>query len=97
MENYLKNKYSISSHSISVDNSIYHSGVGSAKNVSSSSDTLEFLQNINIGNTNSYNLIAYAYTDGSAVSDSDVELYYNGSAVSTTYTSVGSGWYNWQQ
>jgi len=38
-------------------------------------------------------LSAYAYTDGSAVTSADTSLYYNGSTVSTTYTSVGGGWY----
>src|SRR3989344_5200331 len=70
----------------------YSSSAGSAKLVTGSS-TGNFIQSVNVGDTNTYNLSAYARTDGSAVTSSDVQLYYNGSTVSTTYTSVGSGWY----
>lgn len=71
----------------------YSSSVGSAKIVTSSDQVANFLQTVNVGDANSYNLSAYAYTNGSAVTSSDVQLYYNGSAISTTYTAVGSGWY----
>src|SRR3989344_3495434 len=69
----------------------YSSSSGSSKVITV--DATNFTQSVNVGNTNTYNLSAYAYTDGSAVTSSDVQLYANGSTVSTTYTSVGSGWY----
>lgn len=53
-------------------------------------------QQLNLGDTITYNIIGYAKTDGSAVTSSDVQLYGNGSALTTTYTSVGSGWYKMQ-
>lgn len=76
------------------DTGIKYSGAASAKIVTAASTgTTPFYEIINPGDTRQYNLIAYAYTDGSAVTSSDVKLYYNGSAITTTYTSVGSGWY----
>ncbi|MBI2314953.1 hypothetical protein HYU93_02745 [Candidatus Daviesbacteria bacterium] len=69
----------------------YSSSSGSSKVVTV--DTTNFTQSVNVGDTNTYNLSAYAYTDGSAVTSSDAELFYNGSTITTTYTSVGSGWY----
>ena len=69
-----------------------HSGTNSAK-VIASNGAQAFTSSVNVGDTNQYNLTAYAYTDASAVTSADAELYYNGSTVSTTYTSVGSGWY----
>ncbi len=71
----------------------YNSSVGSAKIVASADQTATFTQSVNVGDTSSYNLSAYAYTTGAAVTSSDASLYVNGSAISTTYTSVGSGWY----
>lgn len=70
----------------------YSSSAGSAKLVSAGNNA-NFLQSVNVGDTNSYNLSTYAYTNGSAVTSSDLELYYNGSTISTTYASVGGGWY----
>lgn len=98
LENYLRDKYAITVSSgitsVTRDTSTtYNSSVGSAKLVTATSDTGEFTQLVNVGDTNTYNLSAYAYTDGSAITSSDAELFYNGSTVSTTYTSVGSGWY----
>jgi hypothetical protein len=71
----------------------YSSSSGSAKLAPGTNGAGTFTQSVNVGDTNTYNFSAYAYTDGSAVSSSDLSLYYNGSTVSTTYTSVGSGWY----
>lgn len=69
-----------------------HGGsVGAAEVIAATDST--FTQTVNVGNTNSYNFSAYAYTDGSAVTNSDAELYYNGSTIATTYTAVGGGWY----
>lgn len=69
----------------------YGSSSGSAKLVATT-DSI-FTQSVNVGDTNEYNLSTYAYTDGSAVTSSDLELYYNGSTIATTYTSAGGGWY----
>lgn len=95
VEAYLQAKYGISSGygTVSRDTSTTYGGsVGSAK-VVVGSNTTDYIQSVNVGNTNSYNLSAYAYTDGSAVTASDAELFYNGSTVSTNYTAVGGGWY----
>lgn len=92
VENYLNNKYNLGTSSLTIDTTTKHSGAGSAK-VVTGTDTDEILQNVNVGDTNTYALSAYVYTNGSAVSSADAELYYNGATVSTTYTAVGSGWY----
>jgi hypothetical protein len=93
VENYLNNKYNLGTNSLTIDTSIKHSGAGSAK-VVTGSDTSELLQNLNVGDTNQHQLVAYAYVDGSTPVDSSyMQLYANGSTVSTNYTSVGGGWY----
>jgi hypothetical protein len=71
----------------------YNSTTGSAKIVGASDLTTNFTQSLNVGDTNTYSISAYAYTNGTAVTTSDAQLLYNGSAISTTYTSVGGGWY----
>jgi hypothetical protein len=68
-------------------------GTASAKLVAQEGYNGSFVQSVNVGNTETYQLEANAYTDGSAVTSSDLELFYNGSAVTTTYTAVGGGWY----
>ena len=55
-------------------------------------------QSVNVGDTSTYNFSAYVYDNttgnvGGTVSTSITQLYYNGAVVTTTYTSVGSGWY----
>lgn len=92
VENYLNNKYNLGTTTLTVDASIKRTGAGSAK-VVTVTNTAELLQNVNVGDTDDYNLVAYAYTDGSEVTSSDAQLYYNGSTVSTTFASVGGGWY----
>ena len=95
IEAYLQGKYAVSAGyaTLTRDTSTtYNSSAGSAKLVTGS-NTTAFNQSVNVGDTNTYNLVSYARTDGSAVTSSDVELFYNGSTISTTYTSVGSGWY----
>lgn len=69
----------------------YNSSSGAAKIIAVTDST--FTQSVNVGDTNEYNLTAYAYTDGSAVTSADAELYYNGSTITTTYTDMGSNWY----
>jgi len=95
VENYLSSKYGItvSSGVTATRNTTttYNSASASAKLVSN--DAGEFTQSTTTG-SGKYILSGYAYTTGAAVTSSDVQLYFNGSPVTTTYTSVGSGWYN---
>ncbi len=94
VEAYLQAKYGISSGygTISRDSVTTHQGSGAAKIVVGSNAT-NFVQTVNVGNTDDYDLSAYIKTDGTAVTASDAQLYYNGSTVSTTYTAAGNGWY----
>ncbi len=75
------------------DTNTKQSGLASAKLVAPSGNDANFTQSLNLGDTNSYNLSTYAYTDGSAVTSSDLSLYSATGVVATTFTSVGSGWY----
>lgn len=75
------------------DTSIKYAGTASAKLVAQDGYVGTYTQSVNVADTNNYNLVAYAYTNGSAVSASDLELYYNGAPVSTNFSSVGGGWY----
>jgi hypothetical protein len=71
---------------------VSYDGVSSVLlNAGSSNDS--FTQTHNLVDGYTYNLTAYAYTDGSAVTSSDIELYYDTSTIDTTYTDMGSGWY----
>ena len=95
IESYLQKKYGISAGYLTVTRDVattYASSAGSAKIVAGSLGG-NFTQSVNVGDTDSYNLNVYAYTTGAAITSSDAELYYNGSVVSTSYTSVGGGWY----
>jgi uncharacterized LabA/DUF88 family protein len=79
------------------DTSIKYAGsTGSAKLIAPASGFGNFTQSLNVGDTGAYNLVGYAYTDGTAVTSADAELYYNGATITTTYTSVGGGWYKLQ-
>lgn len=69
----------------------YSSSAGSAKLVST--DAGIFAQSVNVADTNTYVLEGYVYTDGNEVTSSDLELYYNNSTISTTFSHVGSNWY----
>ncbi|MFH1597791.1 MAG: fibronectin type III domain-containing protein [Patescibacteria group bacterium] len=91
VENFLANKFNLGS-TLTLDTDTKRNGAGSAK-VVSGTNTVELLQNVNVGDTNSYTLVAYAYTDGSEVTDADVELYANGSTVTTAFTADAGGWY----
>ncbi|KKU42546.1 MAG: hypothetical protein UX59_C0043G0001, partial [Microgenomates group bacterium GW2011_GWA1_46_7] len=76
----------------SSDTDTKYGGSSSAK-IIAVNDT-SFLQSANVGDTETYNLIAYAYTDGSAVTTADLELYYDTDVLTTTYTPMGgTGWY----
>lgn len=52
-----------------------------------------FAQNYSAAESGTSTFSIYAYTNGSAVTSSDIQIADNFGAVSTTYTSVGSGWY----
>lgn len=71
------------------DTSIKYLGSASVKVVGEGT----LLQTVTLGTTDTYGLSAYAYTDGSAVTSADVELYVDSAAITTTFVSVGSGWY----
>lgn len=75
------------------ESSVVHGGEGSTRLIAVSTDDAAFTQAVNVGDTNNYNLEAYIYTDGSAVTNSDAVLVANDSTISTTYTDAGSGWY----
>lgn len=68
-----------------------YTGNASSKVIATSD--FNFIQSVNVENASTYNLVAYAYTDGSAVTSSDAELYVNGSIITTTYTDADNGWY----
>lgn len=78
---------------ITRDTGTKYAGSASAKIVTPSMYGYALNQSLNVGDTNTYTISAYAYTTGAAVTSSDVQLYYNGSAITTNYTSAGSGWY----
>ncbi|HBD01903.1 MAG: hypothetical protein UX38_C0006G0042 [Microgenomates group bacterium GW2011_GWC1_46_16] len=72
--------------------SIMYSGEASVQLVAGGVDAT-YLQSVTLPDTSTYNLTAYAYTTGAAVTSADLELYYDTAVLSTTYTSVGDGWY----
>ena len=96
IETYLSDKYNISVSSPTLTATrdtvtTYNSSAGSAKLVAD--DVSGFTQDVNVGDANTYNLEAFGYTDSSAVTKADVELFADGLVLGTTYTSVGGGWY----
>lgn len=74
------------------DTTTKYAGAASAKLVAGGTDA-NYLQSVNVGDTATYNLYCYAYTTGAAVTSADVELYYDGAVLSTSYTDMGGGWY----
>ncbi len=70
----------------------YDSSSGSVV-INATGDNTNLRQAINLISTETFNLEAYAYTDGSEVTADDVQLYYNDAAIITSYTNMGSGWY----
>lgn len=79
------------SHSFS--SSIKYAGNQSLKLINTSPSDTTVLQSVNVGDTSTYTLIAYAYTTGAAVTTADLNLYYDTAVISTTFTDMGSGWY----
>jgi hypothetical protein len=70
----------------------YNNSDGSAKIVNGASNQT-FTQLVNVGNSNIYNLSTYAYSTGQEITSSDIELFYDESTISTTFTNMGNGWY----
>lgn len=78
---------------VSRDTTTKYAGTASAKLVAGGTAG-NYLQSVNVGDTSTYNLIAYAYTDGSAVTTDDVNLYYDTAELATSFTPMGgTGWY----
>ena len=74
------------------DTTTKYEGAASVKLVAGGTN-FNYLQSLNVGDTAAYTLLCYAYTDGSAVVAADLELYYDADVLSTTFTSMGGGWY----
>ena len=71
----------------------YNNSTASVQLVTTGTDA-NYLQSVNVGDTSTYNLIAYAYTNGTAVTSADLSLYYDTAVLATTYTPMGgTGWY----
>jgi hypothetical protein len=71
----------------------YNNSTASVELVATTTDA-DYIQSVNVGDTQTYNLIAYAYTDGTAVTSSDLSLYYGSTTLTTSYTAMGgTGWY----
>ena len=71
----------------------YNNSTGSVQLVAAGTDA-NYLQSMNVTDTSTYNLIAYAYTNGAAVTAADLSLYYDTATLTTTYTPMGgTGWY----
>jgi hypothetical protein len=52
-----------------------------------------YLQSVNVGDTATYTLVCYVYTNGAAVTTADLDIWYNGAEVTTTFTADTGGWY----
>ncbi|KKQ91619.1 MAG: hypothetical protein UT17_C0005G0057, partial [Candidatus Woesebacteria bacterium GW2011_GWB1_39_10] len=71
----------------------YNNSTASVQLVAGGTDA-NYLQSVNVGDTSTYNLIAYAYTTGAAVTTADLNLYYDTAELTTTFTPMGgTGWY----
>lgn len=100
MDAYLNNKYflpitsSYSSSTRNLDN--YYNDVSSYNVVATTYDT-DYLSTFTLSAAKKLNLKAYVYNGGSAVTSSEASLYFDdddsNATISTTYTSLGSGWY----
>lgn len=67
-------------------------GLVSAK-LQSKATTQEFYQTINVGNTNAHFISAYLKMYNGTTPSGAVLLFYNTGTVTTTFTSIGDGWY----
>ncbi|HWY79757.1 MAG TPA: hypothetical protein VNW29_05375, partial [Candidatus Sulfotelmatobacter sp.] len=97
IETYLGNRYglTVTSASISATRTntfTYNGNAMSAKVVTTG--TANFTQMVNVGDTNTYTLTAYVHNaTGKAITANDVQLFAQGSSVSTIYTPQANGWY----
>jgi hypothetical protein len=95
INSYLSLKYAIANMGLGLnvtrDTGTKYAGSASGKLVAVTYDT-PFYEIFNSG-TGSQTLSCYAYTTGAAVTSADLELYFDGSAQTTTFSSVGGGWY----
>ena len=79
---------------VSTDADFVLYGASSAKLSATDTTLRTFTQTINVGNTNTYVLSAFIKkADGSAVTASDVALYYNGAVTIDGIVPFGKGWY----
>jgi hypothetical protein len=76
---------------IARDTLIKYAGAASVKIIAGSDRT--FLFSANVGDTSTYTLTCYAYTTGAAVVTADLDLWYDGAELTTTFADMGSGWY----
>ena len=83
-----------SDHSVTRDTSIKYLGNASAK-VYSGSSAYDFNQALTPPKSGQHILTCYAYTGGT-VDSTVLNLSHNGVALTTSFTSVGSGWYKLQ-
>jgi len=84
---------SLTGYTVSKDTTTKYSGAASAKIVAGG-NVANFTQSVNVGDTSTYNLIAYAYTNGDAVTTNDVALYFDTGTIATTITPTATtGWY----
>lgn len=78
---------------VSRDTSVKYAGTASAKLIAGGTDA-NFLQSLNVGDTNTYVFIAYAYKgSGQTVTTDDINLYYDTGVISTSFSSMGGDWY----
>ncbi len=89
VESYLNNKWFLNS---SLSTTTKYTGPSSAQLQTSDSDAT-FVQYLNLANTDTYTLTAYAYTDGSPVTTDDINLYFDNDILPTTFLDAGNGWY----
>lgn len=93
VESFLMQKYQLSGRLLATtETGVTRSGSRSVRLVSGSEGGY-FAQNYSAPESGTATFSIYAYTNGSAVTSSDIQIADNFGAVSTTYTSVGSGWY----
>jgi len=84
----------IESSSLNVSqSSLSRFGIYSAKLASTGSLDLEYTTSISPSSTSTHTFTAFAYTNGSQVTEEDVQLYFNSENVSTTYVNEGGGWW----
>ena len=77
---------------VTLDTGVIYAGTSSAKLVAGGNDA-NFTKSVNVGNTQTYTITAYAYTTGSAVSTTDLDLYYDTGIITTGFAPMGGGWY----